>query len=110
MAYLHDSPLQSHGHLKSGSCLVDSRWVLKITSYGLHTFKKDEKRDVGEYQKYKNLLWTSPELLRMGTNTPVYGTQNGDVYSFAIIVQEILYRAMPYFMDTMTPEGQLSQT
>ena len=43
------------------------------------------------------LLWTAPELLRMGVR-PLYGTQKGDVYSFAIIAQEIAYRAQPFFL------------
>jgi len=39
MTYLHDSPIQCHGHLKSSNCVVDSRWVLKITDYGLREFR-----------------------------------------------------------------------
>ena len=39
MVYLHDSPIQCHGHLKSSNCVVDSRWVLKITDYGLRQFR-----------------------------------------------------------------------
>ena len=39
MIYLHDSPINCHGHLKSSNCVVDSRWVLKITDYGLREFR-----------------------------------------------------------------------
>jgi len=42
------------------------------------------------------LLWTAPELMasqRMGAVGLSTGTQRGDVYSFAIILHEILYRA-----------------
>ena len=36
---------------------------------------------------------------------PVGGTQEADVYSFAIIMQEILLRAAPYPNDDYTPTG-----
>ena len=94
MAYLHKSPFQSHGKLSSSKCLVDSRWVLKISGIGLSAFE-DEKTDKSDNEKYRDLLWTAPELLRMKPS-PVYGTQKGDVYSFAIVLQEILYRTFPY--------------
>jgi len=51
-----------------------------------------------EVQFYCNQLWTAPELLRM-TTRPINGTQKADVYSFAIILQEIVFRAAPYFID-----------
>jgi len=35
------------------------------------------------------------------TTRPISGTPKADVYSFAIILQEITYRAMPYFYDTL---------
>ena len=77
--------------------------------YLIFNFRKDELAGdaIGEYQKYKAMLWTAPELLRMKEKRPFYGTQNGDIYSFGIIVQEVLYRAAPYFLDMFTPKGNL---
>ena len=55
MTFLHDSVLRSHGRLKSSNCVVDSRWVLKVTDFGLCEFKagSDSECDVGEYAHYK---------------------------------------------------------
>ena len=61
---------------------------------------------MGEYQEYKKLLWTAPELLRM-PRRPFYGTQKGDIFSYGILLQEIIYRAMPYFLDLLTPKGMI---
>lgn len=36
MRYITNSPLHCHGNLKSRNCIVDSRWVLKITDYHLN--------------------------------------------------------------------------
>lgn len=52
-------------------------------------------------------LWTAPELLRMHSR-PLEGTLKGDVYSFAIICQEIVYRnGVFHLLDLdLTPEGE----
>lgn len=57
MSALHASPLQVHGHLRSSKCLIDSRWVCKVSDYGLHLLKSGQKpEDVGEYTEYQSKL------------------------------------------------------
>jgi len=58
-----------------------------------------------EFNYYYNQLWTAPELLRM-TTQPINGTQKADIYSFAIILQEIIFKAQPYFIGIESPKGK----
>jgi hypothetical protein len=37
--FLHNSPLQFHGKLRSECCLVDERWQVKVSAYGLKSMK-----------------------------------------------------------------------
>uniref|UniRef100_A0A8D2CHT8 Guanylate cyclase n=1 Tax=Sus scrofa TaxID=9823 RepID=A0A8D2CHT8_PIG len=90
MLFLHNGAICSHGNLKSSNCVVDGRFVLKITDYGLESFR-DPEPDQGHIL-YAKKLWTAPELLRMAT-PPARGSQAGDVYSFGIILQEIALRS-----------------
>ncbi|XP_063296057.1 atrial natriuretic peptide receptor 1 [Pelobates fuscus] len=97
MLFLHNSVIVSHGNLKSSNCVVDGRFVLKITDYGLASFRCAlDSEDTHAY--YAKKLWTSPELLRM-ENPPPQGTQKGDVYSFGIILQEIALRNGVFYID-----------
>ncbi|XP_055849222.1 atrial natriuretic peptide receptor 1 isoform X2 [Episyrphus balteatus] len=101
MHFLHCSDIKSHGNLKSSNCVVDSRFVLKITDFGLHSLMRkpieNDEENCNHYAYWSNLLWTAPELLRL-ENRPPEGTQKGDVYSFGIIVHEITTRQGPFYL------------
>lgn len=43
MRYIHHSPIKFHGNLKSRNCVVDSRWVLKLTDFGLPQIFSNQK-------------------------------------------------------------------
>ncbi|GBP39054.1 Guanylate cyclase 32E [Eumeta japonica] len=95
LTYLHDSPLISHGNLTSSNCLVDSRWVLQIADYGLHNLKSGCSEAEDALRMERRALWRAPELLRDPNPSP-RGSQKGDVYSFGIILYEILARNGPW--------------
>lgn len=141
MRYLHASPLHIHGSLTSRNCVVDARWVLKITDYVLPLFY-EAQGITPPPRTAKELLWTAPELLRdMKTEidgghgfhhtltpqqSPCYrissghyddkgtviyhhysrllGSQAGDVYSFSIIMQEVVVRGEPYCMLSLSAD------
>ncbi|XP_058475260.1 atrial natriuretic peptide receptor 1 [Solea solea] len=104
MAFIHNSVIISHGNLKSSNCVVDSRFVLKITDYGLKSLRScSSPEDTHAY--YARKLWTAPELLRSQCPLP-RGTQKGDVYSFGIILQEVALLRGVFYLDahTLTPK------
>ena len=43
----------------------------------------------------ESLLWTAPEHLRQ-RKPDLHGSEKGDVYSFAIVLQEIITRSGPF--------------
>lgn len=67
-----------------------------------------KKPTIGPFNRWvcfsADLLWTAPELLR-DEDLLARGTQKGDVYSFAIIMQEIIVRGHPYCMLDINAEG-----
>lgn len=99
MIFLHESDLKFHGNLKSSNCVVTSRWVLKVTDFGLLQLRAEaETEDIGEDIYYRNLLWKSPEMLR---KFGLEGNQKSDIYAFAIILHEIIFREGPFGINAM---------
>uniref|UniRef100_A0A1I7XIH6 guanylate cyclase n=1 Tax=Heterorhabditis bacteriophora TaxID=37862 RepID=A0A1I7XIH6_HETBA len=91
LIYIHDSFLGFHGRLTSQVCMVDDRWQVKISYYGL-TYIKDF-----EHRSNEELLWTAPEILR--GEADIKGTPEGDVYSFAIIASELVTKRTAWDLD-----------
>ncbi|KAM4818670.1 retinal guanylyl cyclase 2 [Thomomys bottae] len=95
MKYLHHREFV-HGRLKSRNCVVDGRFVLKVTDYGFNDIL-EMLRLSEEEPLVEELLWTAPELLRAPKGSRL-GSFMGDVYSFAIIMQEVMVRGTPFCM------------
>ncbi|XP_018320672.1 atrial natriuretic peptide receptor 1-like isoform X2 [Agrilus planipennis] len=73
MHYLHSSDIKSHGSLKSSNCVVDSRFTLKITDFGLHflrSYAHDDFTDDENSYSY----WQSESSIVVILMTVVDGT------------------------------------
>ncbi|XP_077170514.1 retinal guanylyl cyclase 1 isoform X2 [Paroedura picta] len=101
MKYLHHREVV-HGRLKSRNCVVDGRFVLKVTDHGYNQLLESQ-RIPRDKPKAEDRFWTAPELLR-DMSLERRGTFRGDVYSISIIMQEVICRAAPYCMLDMSPE------
>ncbi|CAJ0950103.1 unnamed protein product, partial [Mesorhabditis belari] len=87
LSFIHRSSVHMHGNLSSECCLVDDRWQVKISLYGLRTVQMCHR------MTKKELLWTAPEHLRQ---PEAARTTEGDVYSYGIICSEIVMRTPPW--------------
>ncbi|XP_060743863.1 guanylate cyclase 2G [Tachysurus vachellii] len=112
MEYLHRSNLKSHGNLKPTTCLVDSRLQVKLSGFGLWEFKHGIKHRLIPFEnpKYEELFWIAPELLRE-VHLPFNGTPKADVFSFAIIMRELIYSTElgPYSDIQLEPKEIIKQ-
>ncbi|XP_060780759.1 retinal guanylyl cyclase 2 isoform X3 [Neoarius graeffei] len=95
MKYLHHRNV-CHGRLKSRNCVVDGRFVLKVTDYGYNEVLESQRFPYVEPQP-EELLWTAPEILR-SSFAGLKGSLAGDIYSFSIIMQEVVVRGPPFCM------------
>ncbi|XP_066916314.1 uncharacterized protein [Clytia hemisphaerica] len=124
MMYLQNTAIGSHGRLKSSNCLVDSRWTIKLSDYGMKSFKSGQegvrvfapengigvslpKLDEMDECDYYSLLWTAPEIAASGVSHPDhvgYGSRAGDMYSFAIVMVQMCTRNPPFHeIDQLEP-------
>ncbi|XP_006271922.2 retinal guanylyl cyclase 1 isoform X2 [Alligator mississippiensis] len=101
MKYLHHREV-IHGCLKSRNCVVDGRFVLKVTDHGYSELLEAQKVP-RQPPRAQDLFWTAPELLR-DPGLQRRGTFRGDIYSVAIIMQEVICRSTPFCMLDMPPE------
>ncbi|OQV18687.1 Guanylyl cyclase GC-E [Hypsibius exemplaris] len=99
---IQHSPIKFHGRLTSRKCVIDNRWTLKITDYAINRLEimQNGGKSV-ENLTDEQLLWTAPEVLRNSTVLRD-GSAKGDVYSFAIIMQELILRGRPFCTGDLT--------
>ncbi|XP_048251377.1 atrial natriuretic peptide receptor 1-like [Haliotis rufescens] len=98
MCFLHDSQLRNHGRLKSSCCQIDNRFTVKLADFGLPTLYNNIAVDRTSQEYINECLWTAPELLRSDV---AMATKEADMYSFGIVLQEIITRESPFFNETL---------
>ena len=98
MSFIHNSIIRYHGRLKSSNCVINKHFVVKLTDFGLNYLLSNVS--IEDKLNSRSLFWVAPEHLRK-KDPLISGSQKGDVYSFAIIIQEIVTRTEPYDTDSM---------
>ncbi|CAI2354407.1 unnamed protein product [Caenorhabditis sp. 36 PRJEB53466] len=97
LTWLHESNIEFHGMLTSKNCLLNDRWQLKITDFGLRGF-----RTADQFNKMDR-LWTAPELLR---TDDINGSREGDIYSLGIISAELITRSSVFDMENRKEDAE----
>ncbi|GER47879.1 protein kinase [Striga asiatica] len=92
MEYLHQKNV-IHRDLKTANLLMDTHNVVKVADFGVARFQNKGGVMTAETGTYR---WMAPEVI----NHQPYD-QKADVFSFAIVLWELVTAKVPY--DTMTP-------
>lgn len=96
LCFLHGSVIGWHGNLRSTNCLINDRWQVKLSEYGIKCFREHEKREAKGKRVLSGLeqmgfcldmLWTAPEHIR---ENDFVGSKHGDIFSFAIVCSELV--------------------
>lgn len=60
MYFLHNSEIRYHGRLKTSNCVVDSRFVLKVTDFGLfelHSMEEITSEQMNSHAYHRGTLF-----------------------------------------------------
>ena len=84
---------KAHGHLSSHNILFDENYMPYISDLGFQKLKKY----AGIVSGYTNIgSWSSPELINDKRLTPIKAQITDDVYSFGMILWELLAEQEPF--------------
>ena len=99
-----------HGHFRSACCVLNSKWTVKIMDWELDSVydkmgyvfskRRDLMAEIREVEDNTDRalylqFWVAPELIR--SEWSASPNHKSDVYSYAIVLQEIFSRDDPYF-------------
>lgn len=87
MSYIHQCGILQRD-LKSKNCLLSDNLVVKVADFGLSRYKS---KLYGEYTFVGTPFWAAPEVIRHEDYD-----EKADVYSYAIVLWELVERKDPY--------------
>src|SRR3989344_4790644 len=88
IGHLHSlEPAIIHRDLKPSNLLVDENWNVKVADFGFARIKEEN----ATMTRCGTPAWTAPEVIR-----GEHCFESADVYSFALIMWEMLTRKQPY--------------
>jgi len=97
MEYIHKSQVKFHGRLKSTNCLLDGRWVVKITDFGLERLRQIAYDT--EHEKYSGQYRTTDFLKLLHTLTTV--TRNSNCIILAYVENLIILQVSMFYFATL---------
>lgn len=128
LEYLHASKIGVHGQLTIINCLVDSRWAVRLTDYGLERvfdlfynkgsiLRKPTSLLSTVVSRNSSMFYDAREFLldlEKRHLAPELSTENGkkgnlmltpaaDIYSFGMVMYQILFRKL-----LVDPSGMLT--
>ena len=107
MTFLHGTEIKYHGNLKSSNCVIDSRWQLKLTDYGLETFKSKQVKPFScDHAYYRGTLEKREGKGREGKGREGYFTIISNVPPFIFL--DLLWKA-PELLRSPSIQGRGSQ-
>lgn len=95
--FIHHSWIRAHGRLSSSKCLINSRFMVKLTDYALRNVLPETVFSGADSEELEQ-LWMAPEQLRSQKSFDAAARRRADVYSLSIIMSGVCLLSAPLAM------------